>query len=326
MCLRISSQSIHFTFTVPDPPFVDPPLPEDGVPYQAAPGTVQVGDYTLHAQWLPAESSIIPKDEYNDSLALLEDQIFVLAGKTLYTFSRNGSQLSTAADPITLDDEYRYLSADWNGTIYITDGYYQGLTLKDGNMQEYELDGYLTVHPQDQWGLCYWSSYNVKKITFTDEGMATKDWILTDLADDTARQGRFSTVNYIAITSDAIFVAGSDATMDNATRIAMYDFDGNELVTFGGADWLDDSAFSSVSGIVQTENGILVQDNYDRNYKLFALDGTFIGLADTDDLLGTDYPWPVAMVASENGALAMVAQEREDHSAVELLIFEITGF
>jgi hypothetical protein len=45
----------------------------------------------------------------------------------------------------------------------------------------------------------------------------------------------------------------------------------------------------------------------------------------SDDLLGTDYPWLSSMIASPDGVLVAGAQEREDGSADELLIFKLTG-
>ncbi len=319
-------QSIDFTFSIPDPPLSDPPLPEDGVAYQPAAAAATIGAYELQAAWLPADSSIVTNDAYNGSIAAIGDTVFVLTGKQLRQYTRDGNQLVSTGDPLQLSTDFRFLSASWDGTLYITDGYYQAMSLKDAAPQEFELDGYLAMQPEGQWGLCYWASSDVKRIAFTQDGMASKPWILTKLDDDTARQGRFSSVQYITITADRIFVAGSDAQSDNATRIAMYDLDGNELATFGGVGWSDESAFGSVAGIVQTGNGIIVLDGYYQDFKLFSMDGTFLGAADCDDLLGTDYPWPLVMTPSENGALALLSQEREDKSAVELLVFEITGF
>ena len=182
--------------------------------------------------------------------------------------------------------------------LYASDGFYQALSY-DGNAAEsFELDGYLSMHPDGQWGLSYWGSSTVKKVTFTADGMAMKDWVLTDMSDDTTRQGRFSSVDTILITDDHIFVAGSDASTAYAVRIAMYDFDGNELAVFGSDDWMDDSAFGSVAGIVETDSGIIVLDGFYQDFKLFGMDGTFIGMADCDDLLGTNDPWPLTMVAS----------------------------
>lgn len=318
--------SVDFTLPIPDPPLSDPPLPEDGVPYQPSPAAINVGAYDLQAVWLPTETPIFAKDAYNASIAVIDDTVYVLAGQKLRAFTRDVNLLFNAGDPVTLGAEYRLLSASWDGTLYLTDGYYQAMTFKDATAQDFELDGYLAMHPQGEWGLCYWASSDVKRIAFTEDGMATKPWVLTDLDDADSRQGRFSSVQYITITPEHIFVAGSDILTNDAVRIAMYDLAGNELATFGGSDWTDDSAFGSVAGIVETGNGILVQDGYYQEYKLFSLDGTFLGSADCDDLLGTDYPWPLSMTPSENGALALLSQEREDKSAVELLVFEITGF
>ena len=318
--------SIQFTYPIPDPPLSDPPLPEDGVAYTPLTATVSIGGFDVTATWLKPETPIVTLDSYDNSLAAIDNTVYVLSGQKLNIFNRDGVQLIPAGAPVKLDDTYRNLSVTWDGTLYITDGYYQGQIYKGGMLEPFDIDSYLAMSPEDQWGLSYWASYDVKKITFTPDGMATKSWALTGLDDDATRKGRFNSVSYITITPDAVYVAGTDVTANNATIIAKYDFDGNELATFGSADWSDDSAFGSVEGIVQTDNGILVMDGLYGDFKLFASDGTFIGYIDCDTLLGTDYPWLTTLVASGNGALALVSQEREDQSATELLVFEITGF
>ncbi|MFH1513023.1 MAG: hypothetical protein ABIG45_06685 [Bacillota bacterium] len=318
--------SIRFTYPIPDPPHVDPPMPEDGVPYQPSPTTINVGGFDLKAEWLAAGESIVPRDTYNGSIAVIGNTVYILTGQKLYALDRSGSMLTATGKPLMLEDDYQFLSATWDGLLYITNGYYQGLTLKDGALENFDMESFLAMSPDGLWGLSYWSSSDVKKITVTADGLATKDWTLKNLSDDATRQGRFSSADYITITADHVFVAGPDTLSGGATRIAMYDFDGNELATFGAADWMEDSAISSVAGIVETGNGILVQDGFYQFYLLFALDGTYLGRVRCDDLLGTDYPWPIGMTASENGALALLSQEREDGSATELLVFEITGF
>jgi hypothetical protein len=318
--------SIAFTYTIPDPPLADPPLAADGVPYQPSPTAIQVGGYELKAEWLTTDGSVIPKDQYNDSVAAIGDKVYVLASDTLYGFDRAGATLQASGPPVDLVDDYKYLSACRTGTLYISDGYYQVLAYSDGATEPLLVDGYLSMHPDGQWGLCYWSSLTVKKITFTPDGMAVKDWALKDLSDDALRQGRFSSVDSIMITDDHIYVAGSDITTEYAVRIVMYDFDGNERAVFGSDDWMDESAFGSVAGIVETDNGILVLDGLYQKIKLFSKDGTFLGMVSLDELLGTSNPWPLTMVAADNGALALLAQKRTDGSAAELLLFEITGF
>ena len=318
--------SIHFTFPIPDPPLSDPPMPEDGVPYHPIASTATIGDATIAAQWLAADPSLLCTDNYSNGLAAVGDTVYVLIDNKLHVFSRSGSQLLAADAPVILDDSYALLSAALDGIVYITDGYNNSIAYLDGKMDELDLESYLVMHPSGQWGLAYWSSSDVNKITVTADGLATKKWVLTDLSDDTARQGRFSSVYYIGITQTNIFVAGTDVSNDSATIIAMYDFDGNELATFGSASWADDSYFGSVVGVVQTDHSLLVMDGFYQDFKLFSLDGTFLGIVDCDDLLGTADPWPIALVTSDSGALVMLSQEREDQSATELLVFEITGF
>jgi hypothetical protein len=100
----------------------------------------------------------------------------------------------------------------------------------------------------------------------------------------------------VAISKDRIYVAGYDAENGDAQRIAVYDQEGVELFSFGGLDWLQDDAFGSVTGIVETKNGILVQDGNNRAYKLFSKDGAFIASVSADELLGTSYPWLPSMI------------------------------
>ena len=65
--------------------------------------------------------------------------------------------------------------------------------------------------------------------------------------------------------------------------------------------------------------------NY-RAFKLFDLQGSFLGKADSDDLLGTDYPWLTSIVPYEGGAVVAASQSRADGSGDELLLFSIQGF
>jgi len=319
--------SIHFTIPIPNPPFSDPPLPEDGIAFTPSPTSVTTDSgTTMQAVWLPSDQSIIPHDLYNISMAYSEDFLYILTGQKLLPYSMDNDKLTTSGDIIVSDQTYSFISSDTQGSLYLTDGYYTLLTLVDSTATSLTLDGYLVMHPDGVWGLSYNYYNDVNKITFTADGMAIKPWQLTNLSDDIARQGRFSSIDYITITKDAIFVAGADASADNATRIAMFDLDGNELAVFGGIDWTDDSSIGSVNGIAQTPNGIIVQDGFYTVYKLFALDGTFLGDIDCDALLGTNYAQPVAMATSADSIYTMVSQERDDKSATELLIFEIAGF
>lgn len=318
--------SVRFTYPIPNPPLSDPPLPEEGIAFTPSPASVTtVSGYTLQAKWLSAGQSILPIDLYSIGLASADDWVYLLTNQKLLSYQKGGDTL-TASEPLSFDQGYSFIDADASGSVYLTDGYSSLLTLQNGAQSTASLSGYLAMHPDGVWGLSFWFYNDVTKVTFTPDGMATKPWVLTGLSDDTARQGRFNSIAYITVSQDHIFVAGTDASTDYATRIAMYDLDGNELAVFGATDWSDDAYIGSVAGIVQTQNGVLVQDGSYYSYKLFAMDGTFLGSIPCDELLGTRSAVPFAMASTQDGALAVVSQERDDQSATELLVFEITGF
>ncbi len=318
--------SVRFTYPIPNPPLSDPPMPEDGITFIPSPASVSTASgYTLQAKWLSAGQPIIPTDLYSIGVANADDWVYLLTNQKLLSYRKDGDTL-TAAEPLSMDQGYSFIDADTTGSVYLTDGYYSLITLLNGEQSTASLNGYLAMYPDGVWGLSFWFYNDVNMITFTSDGMATKPWVLSNLSDDTARKGRFSSIAYITISQNHIFVAGTDASTDYATRIAMYDLDGNELVVFGATDWSDDAYIGSVAGIVQTQNGILVQDGSYYSYKLFAMDGTFLGDIPCDKLLGTRSAVPFAMTSTEGGALAVVSQERDDKSATELLVFEITGF
>jgi hypothetical protein len=155
--------SISFTYPIPDPPLMDPPMPEDGVPYQPSSSTISVGGYDLKAEWLSAGTSIIPKDEYSNSIAAIDSTVYVLASNLLHVFENSATALTAAGKPVELDSDFKLLSAVWDGTLYITDGFYSAIAYKDGATEAFELDGYLAMSPDGLWGLSYWSSYTVKR-------------------------------------------------------------------------------------------------------------------------------------------------------------------
>lgn len=148
---------------------------------------------------------------------------------------------------------------------------------------------------------------------------------MSNLSDASKRQGRFSAISCISITDTRIYVAGTDVEKGDAQRVAVYDLDGKELFTFGAEDWSADDAFGSVTGLVETQSGILVQDGNYRAFKLFSQQGEFLGSVDSDKLLGTDYPWLSSMIPIDGGVLVAAAQSREDESGDELLIFKLSG-
>ena len=330
--LQAILDSIAYTLPQVSPPNVDPPLPEDGERYVPSPKAMPLGDKTLTAEWLKTDQSIILDSIFSNSILHMDNRLYALAGTTLHAYTLENGALSPAPDypggGMQLPDKYEYLSAGKDGILYASQGMFNILAIRDDAViKTNQVSGDLVTHPSGDWGLTFWANADPMHITSDAEGNLTKKpWVLSGLSDSAARKGRFSMISCVAISPDRIYVAGTDALEGDAQRVAVYDLDGEELFTFGGADWTADDAFGSVTGIIQTGDSILVMDGNYRTFKLFDLQGSFLGKADSDDLLGTDYPWLTSIVPYEGGAIVAASQSRADGSGDELLLFSIQGF
>ena len=319
-------------FTIPEltPPNVDPPMPEDGEPYEPETSSVTLGDKEVSATWLKTSPSIILDSIFDNHIALANGKLYALAGDRLYVYAYNNGELTPSGDYeggfIQLADEQEYISVGKDGALYVSEGIFTMTTIREGEEpQEQSLSGKLVMHPDGAWGITFWSNADPMIVRVEDGKLTEEPWALSNLSDAQNRQGRFSSISSLTITNDRIYVAGTDALNNDAQRAAALDLDGKELFDFGGKDWTEEDSLGSVTGIVETSSGILVQDGNSREYKLFSIDGAYIGSVGSDDLLGTDYPWLSSMIASPDGVLVAGAQEREDGSADELLIFKLTG-
>ena len=330
--LQAILDSIAYTLPQVSPPNVDPPLPEDGERYVPSPKAMPLGDKTLTAEWLKTDQSIILDSIFSNSILHMDNRFYALAGTTLHAYTLENGALSPAPDypggGMQLPDKYEYLSAGKDGILYASQGMFNILAIRDDAViKTNQVSGDLVTHPSGDWGLTFWANADPMHITSDAEGNLTKNpWVLSGLSDSAARKGRFSMISCVAISPDRVYVAGTDALEGDAQRVAVYDLDGEELFTFGGADWTADDAFGSVTGIIQTGDSILVMDGNYRAFKLFDLQGSFLGKADSDDLLGTDYPWLTSIVPYEGGAVVAASQSRADGSGDELLLFSIQGF
>jgi predicted secreted protein len=323
--------SIAYHLPVLTPPNADPPMPEDGTPYQPVPAAVTVGDREISATWLKTGEPIVLDSMFYNQAALSAGRLYVLAGNKLYAYTLKDDTLTP--DPVfgngflELDEAYECLCAGKDGILYVSEGVFSILAIRDGIiLQDNGISGNLSMHPDGDWGISYWANAEPKLVRASDGVLTEEPWVLSNLSDAGNRKGRFSSISCVSIAEKRIYVAGTDAEKGDAQRVAVYDLKGKELFTFGSEDWTRDDAFGSVTGIVETKNGILVQDRNNRAFKLFSNKGVFIGSVASDALLGTDYPWLSSMIGAEDGVLIAAAQERKDQSCDELLLYLIKGF
>ncbi len=322
---------LSFTLPVSDPPNVDPPMPEDGEPYVPKPAPADTSTGRIQAAWLKPGESILLDGIFDNYVTLSGSRLYVLRSSALSAYTLAEGVLTPdpafAGGTVTLQDDFEYLSPGKDGLVYVSQGIFNILTVKDGEiLKDSSVSGDLVMHPGGDWGISFWANADPKKVTVADGELKAEPWVLSGLSDAGKRQGRFSMISCAAISGSRIYVAGTDTQNGDAQRVAVYDLLGNELFTFGNKDWTQDDAFGSVTGIAETKSGILVLDGNFRTLKLFSHEGEFLWSLDSDPLLGTDYPWLFSMVPTENGVLVAAAQERRDESGDELLLFEVTGF
>lgn len=329
--LKSILDSIAFDLPVLTPPNVDPPLPEDGTPYRPVPKAASVGDREIKATWLKPDRSIILDSIFNNQIALSKERLYVLTGTTLYAYNMQGEALvpdtSFAGGKMTFEDKYEYLANGQDGILFVSQGMFNILAIKDGGViEDNDQSGDLAMHPSGEWGISFWANADPMLVKASGSALTREPWVLSNLSDAAKRQGRFSSISCVAISDTSIYVAGTDAQEGDAQRVAVFDLEGRELFTFGNKDWTADDAFGSVTGIAELPGGILVLDGNYRAFKLFSFEGEFLGQAESDALLGTDYPWLSAMVPAQGGVLVAAAQSRQDESADELLVFHVSGF
>lgn len=306
---------------------VDPPWPWEGEPFVPQLTPQMVGTYTITPEFVPFQEPHSVTDSMDHRFVKTGSTLFHLFEDTL-TLYEDGEEGMVFASELDLEDEYEYLSVDQSGMLYVSQGIFEVIGVKDGQkVMQSNVDGDLVMHPSGEWGISFWVNADTQKITNQDGILTAEPWILTNLNDDAARTGMFSMISDVAITEEHILVAGKSAGEESDEKIAVYDYEGNQLMVLGGSEISDPDCLGSVTAMAETPNGIVAADGNMRRIYFWTRDGIFIGAVEMRELIGTSYPWLEDMQLLEDGSLLVaLTQEREDESADELLFFRLTGF
>lgn len=303
------------------------PWPWDGQAIAPEVEKQMVGTYTISPKFIPFDEPETNFHSTDHRFMKYENQLFLLFQHDLHTYEWKEKGLKHVST-LELDDEYEYVSLGKDGMLYLSQGVFEVIGVKDGKKAlQTTVKGDLAMHPSGDWGISFWNSTDPQKVTNQNGNLTAEPWILTGLNDDANRQGPFSSIDNVEITQQYIMVAGKIADEDDATKIIVYSHDGNPLFTLGGGGSQHDDLLGFITGMAETENGFVAIDGNMREIQFWTKDGTHIGSIDSDDLFGTNYPWLEDMQRLEDGEiLVMLTQKREDHSAEEVLLFSFTGF
>lgn len=305
----------------------DAPWPWEGEPFQPVLTQQMVGSYTIVPEYIPFEERYGTFKIMDHRFYQQGSQIFHLLENQLdtYDYSSDGMKFLSSLE---LEDDYEYISADANGMLYLSQGIFEVIGVKDGQKAlQTTIKGDLVMHPSGEWGISFWVNSDTQKITNQNGNLTSEPWILTGLNDDTSRQGPFSMLDDVEISNQHILVAGKMATEEGDTKIIVYDYDGNQLLELGGTELSDPDNLGSITGMAETENGFVAIDGNMREIQFWNKEGIHIGTIQAKDIFGTDYPWLEDMQLLEDGSiLIMVTQKRTDESADELMLFRLSGF
>ena len=310
---RVDKLLSGLTINLEDIGNVDGPWYWEGEPFSAEPRSVMVGSYTINSEWLPISDCIITHEVFEHAAAVIGNQVFLLVDGELKLYDYDGASLTFAED-IPVDAEYVYMSADTNGSIWLSNFMEPLTSWKDGaKTASYSGPDYVAMHPSGTWGITWFSSAECEKISFSNGAMSTEPIVFSET----------SSVRRVMIDENHIYVCGSDAADDNH-KVFVYDSNGNMQLTLADSDG---SGLGSITFVTETANGYMALDGNMREVVLWTKDGTYIGAADDGDLFGTSYPWFCGGAKMADGSiLAIMTEDRADESAMELVAFKLSGF
>ena len=130
-------------------------------------------------------------------------------------------------------------------------------------------------------------------------------------------------IMHLTVDNNYIYVCGSAAD-GSGHKVFLYNQDGVLQKTLAESDG---SGLGSITFMAETSNGFIGLDGNMREVVLWNKDGTYIGAVDDEAIFGTAYPWFCSAAQLDDGSiLAIMTENRDDKSAMELVAFKISGF
>lgn len=313
---RVATLLSTLSFNLTDEGKVDPPWPWNGTPFTSEPKNAMAGTITLSSVQLPLAESLIVDDIFSGRIAVSGGDVYVLLDKALYVYSFDGSAL-TYSNTIALDDDYKEMTACEDGILYLSNFGSNLIGVQNGAVVcNYADTKYVAMHPSGSWGISYFTSNEVEKISIADGIKTAEPMTLAEV----------KMINSVSINQNHILISGS-STANDKHAIFVYDFNGNLLLTLGDKEFGEPDSLGSVTNVIENANGYFALDSNMRTIMLWNTNGDFIGEVDDSDLFGTNYPWMSAAAQLSDGSILVgLTEERADKSADEFVIFHVSGF
>lgn len=290
--------------------------PEEGTPFTT--DTVHeavAGPVTIHSEWIPFEEPYIMDDLFSAQVAVSKDTVWIMADEKIREYKLAGNAI-TFVKEIEIEKDYDSITADENGNLYVSAKVVKPLLrIKDGNIEEMgDAPGLVKMQKNGNIGVSAWK--DMKKIIISGNNLEEQEWISPG----------FNGMTNGMISENYVYAAGTDAELD-CYVVNIYDMEGTKKLAIGEELRHTGDAIGWITQMLEVPEGFFGMDGNMRKVFLWGADGSLLGAVKAPDLFGTDYPWLSDAVKLDDGSILLVlSQEREDNSAVELLLYRLNGF
>lgn len=290
--------------------------PEDGTAFQTERvHEAMVADIKISTEWIEMEEPVLVDDIFSGRMTSSGNTVWILLDEKLKEYT--WSDTLTFVREIEIEEGYEEISADDNGNLYVSGFMKPMLTICDGEIvASNEGPGKTVMHKGGAFGVSSFPHSKLEKVTMNEAIAAVEPWNLMETEN----------LSETDITENYVYVMGSDPSTDNHTVWA-FDFDGNQKFVFGNKGMDNPDWLGAVTQMEETEQGFIAFDRNMRKLYFWKTDGTFVGALEDDALFGTNYPWISAATKLPDGSILVgMAEEREDESADEFLVYRMSGF
>ena len=302
------------TFTLEDAGNEDGPWEWEGEAFSTDDHSVSAGAFTVSSEFIPFEEYISTFETFNHSIAAVGDTVYVLVDGELRECHFDGEQLTFVKTIELPEDDYEYINAATDGSLWLSGSMNDIICLKDGAVVNTYEDLYnLAIHPSGAWGVDYFTSNECSIVTFSGDTYSSTPVVFKEAG----------TIMNVNVDENCIYVCASAAD-DSGHKVFVYNKDGALQKTLCDAEG---EGLGSITFVTQTANGYMGFDGNMRDVLLWNKDGSFLAEISDSDLFGTNYPWFCSSaVLSDGSILTLMTNEREDRSATELIVFQVKGF
>ncbi len=311
---RIADLLKGVTFTLTDTGNQDGPWEWEGKAFSTEDHNVTAGAFTVHSKFIPFDKYISTFETFNHGIAAVGDKVYVLVDGQLGEYNYDGGKLIFVKSIELPEDDYETINATTDGSLWLSGSMNDIIRIKNGAVvNTYEDIDNLCMHPSGEWGVDYFTKNECNIVTFSGDTYSAKPVIFKEAG----------TIMNVSVDKNSIYVCASAAD-ESGHKVFVYNKNGVLQKTLCDAQG---EGLGSVTFVTQTANGYIALDGNMRDVLLWKKDGTFIAEISDEDLFDTNYPWFCSStVLSDGSILTLMTSEREDQSATEVLVFQITGF